>query len=230
MRAEIMRRVLRTAPFGAVLAVTLAVVVGAGGQAGAADPQTGDDEMAAAKTAQPADSRADRAHLTSGLIGSKHDFSRGESGRDLCLPCHTPHLASAPPPEFDEREQVVAPLRAYQTADIELNGWSMLCLGCHDGVTAPDVFSSAHALALADQWGNSRRGAAGVSSHPVGIAYPAGARDFHPRAAVEGGGLPLPDGRIQCITCHDAHNTHGYAGFLKVSNERSRLCLTCHRR
>ncbi|RMF80227.1 MAG: hypothetical protein D6744_08435 [Planctomycetota bacterium] len=229
MREKLKRRGRPLTPWSVALAAPLALLVAAGG--GSVRPASNSGQQQdAAPTTQPVARSADDAHLTSGLIGSKHDFSRGASGRDLCLPCHTPHLISAPPPRFDERAEVVAPLRAFQTPDVELNGWSMLCLGCHDGITAPDVYSAAHATTPADAWGNSRRGLSGLRSHPVGISYPANSSDFQPRAAVEGAGLPLPDGRIQCITCHDAHNTHDYQGFLKVSNHRSRLCLTCHRR
>ena len=112
---------------------------------------------------------------------------------------------------------------------MELDGWSLLCLGCHDGVTAPDVYSSGHAVRIAGNLGDARLGTRGLRSHPVGIEYPSGRADYQPRAAVEAKGLLLPDGRIQCGTCHDAHNTHGHAGMLKISNRRSQMCLTCHR-
>ena len=189
----------------------------------------------AATTSQPASAEsvdpAAREHLISGLIGSKHDFTReGESGRDLCLPCHTPHVLTAPMPGCDCRATTTQPLRPYQGRDVKLTGWSLLCLGCHDGIAAPDVYSSAHAFTITDQLASSRLGTTALRSHPVGIKYPLASEDYHSRAAVEAGGLLLPDGRVQCTTCHDAHNTHRYPGRLKISNERSRMCLTCHRR
>ncbi|MFH1747230.1 MAG: cytochrome c3 family protein [Planctomycetota bacterium] len=189
----------------------------------------------AAATSQPSShdpaNLAAREHLISGLIGSKHDFTRiDEDGRGLCLPCHTPHLVAAPVPRLDRRSTTPQPLRPYQGISVELTGWSLLCLGCHDGITAPDVYSSAHAVTITDQLANSHLGTVGLRSHPVGIKYPLAAEDYHPRAAVEAGGLILPDGRIQCTTCHDAHNTHRHQGMLRISNEHSRVCLTCHRR
>ena len=172
-----------------------------------------------------------REQMISGLIGSKHDFTRNDdSGHDLCLPCHTPHLVAAPLPRLDRRPTTTQPLQPYQGIDIELTGWSLLCLGCHDGVTAPSVYSSVHAVTVTDQLANSRLGTTDMRSHPVGIKYPLAAEGYHPRAAVEAGGLALPDGRIQCTTCHDAHNTHRHRGMLRLSNERNRVCLTCHRR
>ncbi len=173
---------------------------------------------------------AAREALLSGLVGSKHDFTHGERfGRDMCLPCHTPHVLGVPLPRLDRRPPELQPLRPYESADTELTGWTLLCLGCHDGVTAPDVYSSAHAVTVSSQLGNSRLGTRGLRSHPIGIVYPTRRDEYQPPAAVEAAGLRLPEGRIQCTTCHDAHNTHGHAGMLLISNDRSALCLACHR-
>ena len=186
-------------------------------------------------TSQPAGELASpdqlSARLLSGLIGSKHDFSHGgRRGRDLCLPCHTPHLVAPPKPLLDRRTKSELPLRPFQMQGVALSSWSLLCLGCHDGVTAPDVFQSGHALSLSAQYRGTMFGPRGLRSHPIGIPYPAAyVEGFNPIGAVEGAGLPMPEGRIQCATCHDAHNTYGYGKFLRISNERSKLCLTCHR-
>lgn len=174
---------------------------------------------------------AAREHLMSGLLGSKHDFTRnGAGGRDLCTHCHTPHLTSGPPALLSRRSDSTQPLRPYRCGEIELTGWSLLCLGCHDGVAAPSVYSSAHAATIADQFTGSNLGTAGPRGHPVGVKYPLVGEDYHTRAAVEAHGLALPDGRVQCTTCHDAHNTHRHPGMLRRANERSQVCLTCHRR
>lgn len=196
---------------------------------------TGGDEKEI-PTTQPAlppdvDPLLAREQLVSGLVGSKHDFRNlNEYVRDLCLPCHTPHLAVAQAPLLDQRQPTTQPMRPYQSLEVELTGWSLLCLGCHDGVTATDVYTSAHAVQVSDQLAGSRLGTTGLRSHPLGIRYPRPDENYEPAAAVEAAGLPLPDGRIQCSTCHDAHNTHRYEGMLRIPNQRSRLCLTCHRR
>lgn len=179
---------------------------------------------------QPSADEARREVMMSGLRGSKHDFTlNGTLGRDLCLPCHTPHLVSPPAPALDKRSEALTPMRPYRGPDIELTSWSLVCLGCHDGVTAPDVYTSSHAVQIVGQLANSRLGATSLKSHPVGTKYPAFGGDYASRDAVEAAGLPLPDGRIQCTTCHDAHNTHRHPGMLRVSDDRSRMCLTCHR-
>ncbi len=171
-----------------------------------------------------------RAGRLSGLLGSKHDFgSTGLGGHDVCRTCHTPHLVVAAALSLDRRMKTTRPLRPYQGIAVELDGRSLMCLGCHDGTVAPDVYSSPHAATIADQLGNSRWGTTPLRSHPLGVRYPAVDEDLQPRAAVEAAGLKLPNGRIQCTTCHDPHNTHRHAGMLRISDERSRLCLTCHR-
>lgn len=166
----------------------------------------------------------------SGLIGSAHDFTlRPGGGRDLCLPFHTPHQAFTQAPLLDRRAAAVLPLRPYVGRDVELTGWSLLCLGCHDGITASDVYSSPNATTVAAQFVSPRFAAPGLRSHPIGIKLPMGVEPYNSSEWVEASGLPLPDGRIQCTTCHDAHNTERHSHMLRISNQGSRLCLTCHR-
>jgi len=165
-----------------------------------------------------------------GLLGSAHDFGRGDDDpRDLCLPCHAPHLPGSPRAILEPEQRSGAILPTYDSAGIELDRASLLCMSCHDGVVATDVFTSAHATRLASQLGNERVGYGGLVGHPVGILYPAAREKYNTLAAVEAAGIALPGGRIQCTSCHDPHNTGRHEGMLVFSDERSRLCLTCHR-
>jgi predicted CXXCH cytochrome family protein len=169
------------------------------------------------------------SRMASGLIGGAHDFTgQGRVGRDLCMPCHTPHLVNAPAPRLDQRTDSPPPLRPWEQGQVELDGWSLMCLSCHDGITAPDVFTSAHAVTQLPRSVRRRGDVSKLPGHPVGTIYPQQADRYHTRAAVEQSGLPLPEGRIQCVTCHDPHNTGRHAGLLQISNDRSRLCLSCH--
>lgn len=186
------------------------------------------------KTPEPrpnesSDQKVDR--LSSGLIGSKHDFSHdGAEPRALCTPCHTPHLTGSKAPLMDRRKRTSKPLRPYQSTRVELDSATLLCLSCHDGKIASDVYSRAHATSLAQQLGASRLPGSGLRSHPIGIEYPDNDAKYRPAAAVTAGGrAKLPNGRVQCISCHDPHNGGGHEKFLISSNQRSRLCLTCHR-
>ena len=170
--------------------------------------------------------------LARGIVGTKHDFSAdGRVPRDLCLPCHTPHITAAQAPLLVKRPAATTPARAYGTPAGALNEASLVCLSCHDGTVARDVYAGTHAM----NW--FELSAAGVApgqtrltNHPVGIRYPVGNPKYHTAEAVAAGQrIHLPDGRIQCTTCHDPHNTQRHAGMLVISNDRSRLCLACHR-
>ncbi len=189
----------------------------------------GQDAAGAEPRESPDPSNQD-SKLLSNLLGSPHDFSEGgRQPRDLCLPCHTPHMTRAAAPALDEAPSATAPIRPYQSAQVELSSASLMCLSCHDGVVASDVYSRAHSTALSAQLGPSALGVSPLRSHPVGIRYPIGERNYRPAAAVTGDGrIRLPEGRIQCTTCHDPHNGAGVPGMLVKSNRRSDLCLSCH--
>jgi len=190
---------------------------------------SGAAEAQAKLAADRASGEVDSRFLT-GLIGSKHDFSQREPRpRDLCLPCHAPHLPVGRPPALDRGPAATQPFRTYQSLDVELDRGSLLCLSCHDGVVAPEVYTSSHATKLSHQVGASQLGFGGLQGHPVGVAYPTARQDYHAIPVVEAGGLKLPGGRMQCTSCHDPHNTGRHDGMLVISNDRSRLCLTCHR-
>ncbi len=169
-----------------------------------------------------------------GLIGGKHDFSQGgRIPRDLCTPCHTPHITNAQAPLLVKRPAATQPTRSYQTAVGDLNDASLICLSCHDGVIAPDVYAGSHAI----QWfdlsaGGVEPGKTRLTSHPTGVPYPPRTADgaYHSAAAAQQSAkLRFYDGRIQCTTCHDPHNSGRHKGMLRISNERSRMCLACHK-
>lgn len=185
----------------------------------------------ATETATPkAEANSDR--WAGGLLGSKHDFSQnGAIARDLCLPCHTPHITNAEAPLLVRKPAASQPTRSYRTPAGDLSEASLVCLSCHDGTVAPDVFAGSHAATWSDaSAGGVIAGRPRLTSHPVGMDYPTGRAEYHSAEEVTGnGGLKLADGKIQCTTCHDPHNTQRYAGMLVISNERSRLCLTCHK-
>lgn len=164
--------------------------------------------------------------LSAGLVGSKHDFTQsGDGSRDLCTGCHTPHL-----PAIKGSAEEFGRIRPYQAIGVELDSASLLCLSCHDGVTASDVFTSAHSTQFARQFGSSQLGGGTLSGHPIGIKYPVSDPTYRSMNAVTTDGrVLLPDGRVQCISCHDPHNTGRHPGMLVRSNSGSKLCLACHR-
>ena len=166
-----------------------------------------------------------------GLVGSKHDFSQsGSQPADLCLSCHSPHIAGLSAPLLDRRPATTQPIQPYKSVGLELNSASLLCLSCHNGIIAKDVFTNAHASRLVQQFGVSQLGSRNPSGHPIGVKFPISEPTFHTISQVRSDGrIKLPDGRVQCISCHDPHNTERHPSMLVKSNSGSRLCLSCHR-
>ncbi|MBN1343780.1 MAG: hypothetical protein JXQ73_13945 [Phycisphaerae bacterium] len=106
---------------------------------------------------------------------------------------------------------------------------SLLCLGCHDGTIATSTIGSSHALLAGVRAGFAVPDGFVWRDHPIGVPYPNDRQNFRPASHVlKGGKIPLPEGRIECISCHDPHNEEGIKGLLVMSNRRSALCLTCH--
>lgn len=132
---------------------------------------------------------------------------------DDCSSCHAPTgtLATRSP----RWNRGAAPQGFALTA-----GASYTCMSCHDG-------TSARAM---NHEGN----------HPVGVDYDRlqmqEGTHLHPSASASGMGGAIADdllvqGRVECRSCHDQHAGHG-AGTtrLRLNNDGSRLCLTCHDR
>ncbi len=164
-----------------------------------------------------------------GLIGSAHDFTDGDAGaHDLCTPCHVPHVQRSRLPQLDPSPAAAERLAVYTAPGVALDSTSLMCLSCHDGLSASDVFTATHATRLGAQFGTSPFQAFGQGGHPIGVRYPIAHQRYHAPAVV-GQSLPLPEGRVQCVSCHDPHNTQRHESMLIRSNGGSRLCLACHR-
>jgi hypothetical protein len=95
------------------------------------------------------------------------------------------------------------------------------CLGCHDGAVAPLVLPGAPA----SDFGNLD------ANHPVRVSYElAYARNplKYVQASLLDSRIVLVKGEVQCISCHAASANGGWV--LTISNDRSSLCLSCHRK
>jgi predicted CXXCH cytochrome family protein len=163
------------------------------------------------------------------LAGSKHDFTTAEwSGGDSCQPCHVPHRADQTKmPKWGGPSTI----RSDPPADRGRPGpLSRMCLSCHDGNTARDTFG--------DETGGmplparSRIAADGDlrNDHPVGARYPTGDRKFQPLSRVEQfDRIRLFDGKVECSSCHDPHDSYDQPYLLVMPNDESQLCMSCHR-
>jgi predicted CXXCH cytochrome family protein len=105
---------------------------------------------------------------------------------------------------------------------------SLICLSCHDGTVATSTIGSSHAMLAGVREGFSMPGGFGLRDHPIGVSYPANPREYRPQSFVSKSKIRLPEGRIECVSCHDPHNVAGIKHMLWTSNRRSALCLTCH--
>ena len=171
-----------------------------------------------------------------GIEGSKHDFSSASwSDGDECGACHTPHRDEPPKaaplwnPDADLNRTFGTTVGS-RPADPGIG--TLLCMRCHDGTIARDTFSGGGGR----RWANVNnpaffRTGHGGTDHPVGVDYPSIDRGYRPQAAVLAKRtVQLPDGKVECVSCHDPHNSSGQKYMLVADNARSRLCLTCHRK
>ncbi|MFZ5477446.1 MAG: cytochrome c3 family protein [Myxococcota bacterium] len=132
---------------------------------------------------------------------------------------------------------------------------SMACLSCHDGMIAFDALRNGpgpddyNGNAWARGW--TFNGSVNkmpttshgyltqdlTNDHPVSVTFDNTADTmFYSTAAIESDGLRFyyapgvstgtPD-QVECGTCHNPH-TITYDPFLRLSNQGSNLCLTCH--
>ncbi|HUW84540.1 MAG TPA: cytochrome c3 family protein [Phycisphaerae bacterium] len=169
-----------------------------------------------------------------GIVGSKHDFSdQTWSHGQICQPCHHPHTPSGDVPLWAPSDELSQALPLYESPDRRLSSGDVMCLSCHDGAVAGDIYGGANDV-IVSQIGVSRAtytpGLGPASgNHPIGVRYPIHDPRYHPRAAVTADQrIKLPEGRVSCLSCHDPHGTAGHDAMLVCSNARSSLCLSCH--
>lgn len=170
-----------------------------------------------------------------GLVGSKHDFTRAPwSEGDACGPCHSPHreLPPSAAPLWDPDADLTRTFGTSLAAPGTPGRGTLMCLRCHDGTVARDTLTgrSPDRFVHKQHPGLFEAGH-GRSDHPVGIPYPQFDRGYRPIVSVLASGtVRLPDGQVECVSCHDPHNQAGQPYMLVMSNARSALCLTCHRK
>ncbi len=169
-----------------------------------------------------------------GVRNSKHDFSAdGWSQEQLCLPCHVPHQAT-PTQGAPLWARSVDPGKKYLIARGEMVGGvgsaSAVCLSCHDGSTALDSYGGVTGnVTIRSKRARIGEGGDLSGDHPIGVAYPDGVKGYWPKSLVRARNtIRLPNGQVECISCHDVHDESGNDYMLVESNQRSNLCQACH--
>lgn len=136
-----------------------------------------------------------------------------------------------------------------------VNGPSLACLSCHDGSigigdnllnTSPDVPDNAAAVivgigdAPVARIGAVRGDISQTTDlsddHPISFSYASvkaeKSSDFQLATYVETQGITLPNGNVECTSCHDPHVDYitdtTLDPFLRISNDKSAMCLSCH--
>lgn len=189
------------------------------------------------------------------ITGSAHDFSaKSWSGGRICVACHAPHktdtsITDAPLWNHGTSTAVYT-LYSSPTLDSSVgqpNGNSKLCLSCHDGTVAVDSFggmTGSTFISAANNLSNNLK-----SSHPIGMTYDGalvtkdgslrdpgntnvtiGASGQQKSGTIAS--VLLYNGKMECESCHDVHNTFTVGGagtgLIKMSQAGSADCLTCH--
>lgn len=173
---------------------------------------------------------------TRGVIGGKHDFSSVTGhAADACGACHVPHvMAVRPHADAGETPALefyrIGGQREVLVPDRYTPGpSSLICLSCHNGTVATSAVGSSHAMLGGVREGFDMPEGFALRDHPIGVEYPASGRGYRPLTIVLAEGVVrLPEGRLECVSCHDPHNAAGVEKMLVKSNRRSALCLSCH--
>lgn len=170
--------------------------------------------------------------------GSLRDYG------EVCVYCHTPHGGQTAAPLWN-RNFSTATYQMYDgnhsstidmTVDPQPTGVSQACLSCHDGtvgldvvVNVPNRYSGGGAIGTRMPAGGfTNLGTDLRNDHPVSVSFDNTAdTKFHSAAEIEAAGLRFYNGKVQCGSCHNPHTAENRP-FLRVSNNGSALCLTCH--
>lgn len=155
-------------------------------------------------------------HARNGKAGREAYFlRRNVSGKSFCLICH----------DVDDKGHLFIGVThggQFQVKDksARVDPTTLLCIECHY-----DRIDSLDGGLGAGTWSHF----SGRLNHPIGVSY----RDAYrrkPKSYVSpsmiGKGIELFDGKIGCGTCHNRFADKNF--MLVMSNERSKLCFSCH--
>ncbi len=187
------------------------------------------------------------------------------TGGQICVACHTPHggnTSVTDAPLWAHTLSATTNYSLYSSGTLNAgtlaqpSGVSKLCLSCHDGTVALDSYiggaGTFGALTGTKAVGATAQGSL-ANDHPIGFTFDTalatadGAlHDPATRSVTIGAGgtrsktgtvasLMLFNGKLECASCHDVHNSFTAADgvgvgapLLRVSKGSSALCLTCH--
>lgn len=169
-------------------------------------------------------------------------------GNGVCAVCHTPHNTSTVLPLWGHETSGTS-FTVYSSPTGTLDGTitapsgaSQLCLGCHDGTANLDAYAKSAvptgSIAMTSPDNDyANFGDILTDDHPISITYPSAAnyvaqQMVNPATLVTAGGFLYGSGdgtmTVECASCHGMHNPAVATKLLRVSNDNSALCLSCH--
>ena len=159
--------------------------------------------------------------------------------RDVCKFCHTPHASNPIAPLWNRADSGTY-YQTYESSTLvstvgQPTGSSRLCLSCHDGTIAlTQTYNPRNAPQGSIYISSQDSGYIGTNlsdDHPISFKYDMGLvavkQELRNPESLPSQ-LPLDRrGELQCTTCHDPHND-SFGKFLRMNNDRSALCQSCH--
>ena len=183
------------------------------------------------------------------VISSRHDLSASGPGQtssseqNACIFCHGSHLKSGGPrtPMWN-RELSSQTYNTYASSTYDAGpgqpsaGVSKLCLSCHDGTIALGQTVNRGLISASGRLGNAALIETDLTNdHPFGITPVDDGQlvafMFQDPPSTADSKVKLVSGRVECTTCHNAHDPAGDPDnrkFLIRSNANGALCLACH--
>ena len=188
------------------------------------------------------------AAFADSVINSKHNLAvsgpgpiRAAGEKEICIFCHTPHMATSESPLWNHA-LATGPYKEYSSTTLKAKvgqptGASKLCLSCHDGTVALGMVNSrrstiqmANGVSLMPD-GRSRIGTDLSDDHPVSFTYDsvlAGRQgELRDPATLNDRVRVDHNSQMQCTSCHDPHDNQ-FGKFLVEDNTSSKLCRECH--
>jgi len=152
--------------------------------------------------------------------GTEPGLLRGaKRGKEMCLSCHNTEFFNSMKDEGRSIQQSGHSNATVALINIELDPFSLQCLGCHGSQVGANGVSVGRNGIL--------RHASGSANHPIGRLYRKAFQSggFHPENKLSKK-IVLPDGKVGCVSCHQAYKKdHGQ---LVIPNRGSALCFQCH--
>ena len=135
-------------------------------------------------------------------------------------------LNAAKEASFSRYGEIMANTVKFRRPDgqiVEIDTFSVGCLSCHDGITAP-----ARDIRIKNDTDPGVSIQSVLGSHPIGMNYGSYAyarREYKSLQALDPN-MTLIDGKVGCLTCHNPLNPE--KNHLAMNNDNSRLCFACH--